>query len=222
MPRPEYVSELLFQDTSRGGSLRITHTILALGLAGVLGGVTHLTAQQEISPAFTSTGELVLPTGYREWVFVGTGLGMTYGPTQRPSTLPAAFENIYVPREAYRVFMQSGRWPERTIFIMEGRSVQSHQLLANVGQTQGDALYIEASVKDTARFPYSGWAYFNFGGQPNPRPTARPLATTIDCYRCHVENTAVENTFVQYYPALFEAARKFGTIKPMFDPRKRF
>jgi hypothetical protein len=95
-------------------------------------------------------------------------------------------------------------------------------LLANVGQTQGEALYIEASVKDTARFPDSGWAYFNFGGQPNPRPTARPLATTIDCYRCHVENTAVENTFVQYYPALFEAAQKFGTIKPTFDPRKRF
>jgi hypothetical protein len=32
----------------------------------------------------------------------------------------------------------------------------------------------------------------------------------------------VENTFVQYYPALFEAAQKFGTIKPTFDPRKRF
>jgi hypothetical protein len=27
---------------------------------------------------------------------------------------------------------------------------------------------------------------------------------------------------VQYYPALFEAAQKFGTIKPTFDPRKRF
>src|SRR5437899_2752628 len=43
------------------------------------------TAQQSAdSPVFTASGELVLPNAYREWVFLGTGLGMTYGPAKRP------------------------------------------------------------------------------------------------------------------------------------------
>jgi hypothetical protein len=32
----------------------------------------------------------------------------------------------------------------------------------------------------------------------------------------------VEHSFVQFYPALFEAARRFGTIKATYDPAKRF
>jgi hypothetical protein len=179
-------------------------------------------AQGRTAPAFTSAGELILPTDYREWIFVGTGLGMTYGPTKRTSEQSLVFDNIYVAREAYGSFLQSGTWPEGTMFVMEGRASESHQLLANAGQTQGDARFLEASVKDSTRFPDTTWGYFNFGAFPNPRSTARPLAKTSSCYTCHAENTAVENSFVQYYPALFAAAKKHGTVKPTYDPTKRF
>ena len=30
--------------------------------------------------SFTKSGELVRPTDYREWIFLSSGLGMTYGP----------------------------------------------------------------------------------------------------------------------------------------------
>jgi hypothetical protein len=178
-------------------------------------------AQEATAPSFTSTGELVLPSDYREWVFVGTGLGMTYGSEARPAGTPPVFDNVFVPRDAYRAFMQSGKWPERTILVMEGRASEAHQLLANTGTVQGEAKYVEAAVKDTARFP-SGWGYFAFGAANALRPSARVLPSSFDCYSCHVENTAVENTFVQFYPVLFEAAKKLGVVKSTYDPRRRF
>ena len=44
------------------------------------------------------------------------------------------------------------------------------------------------------------------------------MKTTAACYECHAANTAVDNTFVQYYPTLFEVAKRLGTVKPTYDP----
>jgi hypothetical protein len=71
---------------------------------------------------------------------------------------------------------------------------------------------VEAEVKD-ARFP-DGWAFFNFRGAD----TAAPLAgqDVASCVECHTKNTAVERTFVQFYPTLLEVARAKGTVKAGF------
>src|SRR2546422_3204254 len=34
------------------------------------------------SPSYSTSGELIRPTDYREWVYVTSGLGMTYGSAQ--------------------------------------------------------------------------------------------------------------------------------------------
>jgi len=36
------------------------------------------------------------------------------------------------------------------------------------------------------------------------------------CVECHTKQTAVERTFVQFYPTLLEVARQKGTLKPGF------
>lgn len=199
-------------------------SLLAAALAVVLAGTYTGSAQNASgeAPVFTAEGELAVPTGYREWVFVGTGLGMQYGPNKRPDTADLVFDNIYVNPSSYRAFISSGKWPEKTIFVMEGRVRETHALLANEGQTQGELRHLEASVKDTARFPGLTWGYFNFGRAQAPRPSAKALPTSAGCNTCHANNTAVDNTFVQYYPALFEAAKKFGTVKPTYDPARKF
>ena len=193
---------------------------LVMTIAGSFNSVAQV--QSTDAPAFTSAGELILPSDYREWVFVGTGLGMTYGPAKRAEGAPLVFDNIYVTRDAYRAFMRSGKWPDRTMFIMEGRASESHELLANTGQAQGEARFLEAAVKDPSRFPDTIWGYFNFGGAKAPRASARQIPKSFDCYTCHAQNTAVENTFVQFYPALFEVARKLGTVKTTYDPARKF
>jgi hypothetical protein len=79
---------------------------------------------------------------------------------------------------------------------------------------------LESAVKDTARFPDGGWGYFTFG-RAGSLASAAPLPATASCYACHRNNTAVENTFVQFYPTLFEVARKAGTVKASYDPLKK-
>ena len=63
-----------------------------------------------------------------------------------------------------------------------------------------------------------GWAFFNFGRAGALADTAAPLTgeRVARCIECHTEHTAVERTFVQFYPTLLEVAREKGTLKPGF------
>src|SRR4026209_2665681 len=95
---------------------RVTSLACVLLLTVVFGLGGSAQPAPPVAPAFTVSGELMLPTDYREWVFLGTGLGMTYGPARRATGEPLVFENTYVTRDAYLQFMRSGTWPEKTMF----------------------------------------------------------------------------------------------------------
>ena len=171
---------------------------------------------------FSSDGKLQFPGDYRgEWVYLTSGLGMTYGPTQPAAGEPRFFDNVFVNPQSYRAFVKTGRWPDKTMFILEVRNSEQKASINNGGQTQGPRiLAIESSVKD-ARFP-DGWGYFEFGG--GTRPIAREgelKPQSESCYACHKANTAVENTFVQFYPTLMDVAQRLGTVKPTYDPNHK-
>ena len=169
-------------------------------------------------PQYAADGTLVRPADYREWVYVSSGIGMTYGPAQ--SAAPSGnFDNVLVNRASYTQFMNTGRWPDKTIFVLEIRSAEDDASINNGGYTQGALRAIEAEVKDS-RFA-GGWAYFGFGGPPDLAATASPLPATASCYTCHKANTAVEQTFVQFYPTLMEVARRMGTVRPDYDPARK-
>ena len=132
------------------------------------------------------------------------------------------FTNVYVTPPAYREFMKSGTWPDKTMFILEVRRAESAASIDNVGKSQGALVAIESAVKDVARFGgnagSNGWGYFSFDGADGLASSAKALPTSASCYSCHAANTAVDNTFVQFYPTLFEVAKRLGTVKPTFDP----
>ena len=161
-------------------------------------------------------GRLAFPSQYREWVFLSAGLGMNYGPNAPAPGQPQSFTNVYVNPASYRAFMQSGAWPDRTLFVLEIRNAASEGSINHSGHYQTDLVAIEANVKD-ARLP-GGWGFFNFGSQQGGMA---PLPTTATCYTCHAANGAVEHTFVQFYPALMDIARKFGTVKADYHDRDR-
>jgi hypothetical protein len=115
--------------------------------------------------------------------------------------------------------MQTGAWPNGTIFILEGRNSSSEGSINKGGRFQTALAGIEAEVKDS-RFP-DGWAYFNFGSAARGlRDAVEPLAGAAlergQCVECHTKNAAVERTFVQFYPTLLEVARQKKTLKPGF------
>ena len=72
-------------------------------------------------PEFTADGKLVKPKDYREWIYLSSGLGMTYseqGATPNPNP---NFDNVFVEPSAYRKFVETGRWPDKTVFVLEIR-----------------------------------------------------------------------------------------------------
>ena len=121
-----------------------------------------------------------------------------------------AFTNVFVNPSAYRSFLATGHWPDKTMLVLEIRASASKGSINRGGSYQSDLIAIEGEVKDSTKFPQSGWAFFAFGKDS----TGKLLPRTQDCHACHADHGAVDNTFVQFYPALLEIAKKKGTVKP--------
>ena len=155
-------------------------------------------------PQYTGDNHLLRPTDYREWIFLSSGLGMSY------STQPGheMFTNVFVPQWAYQEFLKSGKWPNKTIFVVEDRFATSKGSINKVGHYQTDSMGIGVEVKDETRFPEK-WAYFSFD-EDTKSASANPKA---GCWSCHEEHAAVEHSFVQFYPTLKPVAKKFGTYR---------
>jgi len=160
-------------------------------------------AQAESAPRFTEDGRLIRPDGYREWVFVGASLGMTYedGAAEEGQR---RFHNVYLHPSAYQEYKSSGVFPDSTILVLEILSAASQASINRDGYFEDKVVALEAAVKDTRRFP-ERWAYFSFDTPEGPSaPSAAPFPKER-CWSCHSEHAAVDNVFTQFYPALREA-----------------
>ena len=156
-------------------------------------------------PKYTADGGLMHPRNYREWVFLSSGLGISYDKAQKQPV----FNNVFANPEAYRSFLASGAWPDGTMLVLESRASADRGSIIRSGSYQMSLLGIEVEVKDRTKFPGSGWAFFAFGKSN----TGKLLPRTRDCYSCHAEHGAVDNTFVQFYPTLLDVAKQKGTVK---------
>jgi hypothetical protein len=153
---------------------------------------------------YSSKNELIRPSGYRDWVFLSAGFGMTYNPAAGGHDM---FTNVFVPQWAYQRFLQSGKWPEGTTFVVEERGADSRASINQHGHYQtADLMGLGVEVKDSSRFPEK-WAYFSFDGDTKSA-AANPKE---GCFQCHDAHAAVEHSFVQFYPTLKPVAQKFGT-----------
>ena len=182
-------------------------TFMAAATAAVLDA-----GQSAEAPRYTKGSNLIRPADYREWIYVSSGLGMEYNPT--PGSQGQSFGNVFVNPSSYREFMKTGKWPDKTTFVLEFRASTSEGSINKAGRFQSQLVGLEAEVKDS-RFP-DGWAFFNFGRGNALQDSAEPLPVDRGCVECHTKNTAVERTFVQFYPTLLDVARKMKTVKPGF------
>ena len=185
--------------------MKIRHLVaLALTTASAV-----LSAQESAprDPRFTSDGQLIRPENYREWVYLSSGLGMTYGTGKAPKE--PRFDNVFVTPQAYQAFLQTGTWPDKTMFILEVRASATNGSINKGGHFQEGIVGLEAHVKDEARFPKK-WAFFNLN---NTAPSVKAMDANSSCQTCHEKNGAVDETFVQFYPTLLPIAKAKGTFK---------
>ena len=169
------------------------------------------TISTESGPAYESDGRLKLPANYREWIFLSSGIDMSYS-AEPGMAGHSMFDNVFVEPTAYREFVRTGTWPDGTSLVLEGRSAAEKGSINKHGKFQsGDVMGVEVHVKDTKRFQ-GGWAFFSFEGA---RP-AQMIPMTAGCYACHQQHAAVDTTFVQFYPTLLNIATLKGTLSPAY------
>ncbi|HKF46986.1 MAG TPA: cytochrome P460 family protein [Terracidiphilus sp.] len=164
------------------------------------------------APAYAANGDMLPIANYREWVYLSTGMDMNYNPKAMAMD-HSMFDNVFVNPEAYRSFVATGTWPDKTVMALEVRKGQSKGSINQRGQFQGEEILgFEVHVKDEARFP-GGWAFFDFD---SPQKNGTLIPSGAPCYSCHLQHGAVNTTFVQFYPTLLPIARAKGTLSPEF------
>jgi len=158
---------------------------------------------------FEGKDTLVRPVGYREWVFVGSSLGLRYDQNagEKPASRSEPYHNVYINPTAYREFSNTGKFPEGTMMILELASAETKNEPGLQGSYQKSYLALEASVKDSKRFE-NGWAYFSFTEKDGkPKSKARPFPSA-DCWSCHHQKAATDHVFTQFYPVLRAVMQK--------------
>jgi hypothetical protein len=160
------------------------------------------------APAYTADGLLLMPKNYREWVYLTSGIDMSYSSTQNPDH--SVFDNVFVNPSAYRAFLKTGTWPDKTILVVENRAAESPVSINRRGHTQStERTGLEVHVKDSA---HGGWSFYGFGN--GNQGTLFPH--TASCYSCHEQHGAVDTTFVQFYPTLITVAKAKNTLSSAY------
>jgi hypothetical protein len=165
-------------------------------------------ASSSDAPIYTADGQLKLPEKYREWIFLSSGVDMSYTPGAADHSM---FDNVFVNPSSYQAFQQTGTWPDKTTLVLEVREAKGASSINKSGHTQSpDIMGLEIHVKD-ANLP-GGWAFF----EANSPTTTRLIRRPASCYQCHESHAAVDTTFVQFYPTLLGLAKSKGTLSPAY------
>lgn len=167
--------------------------------------------QKSDTPRFTADGKLEFPAHYREWIFLTSGLDMSYAPRPAGMQGHSMFDNVFVNPSAYQAFLETGTWPDQTMLVLEVRGAGSNASINKSGHFQtNDVMGREVHLKDK-RVP-GGWAFYGFD---EAKPTT-PFPHEMDCYSCHEAHAAVDTTFVQFYPTLLTLAEQKGTLSTAY------
>ena len=171
----------------------------------ILAALLATAAQADETPHYTADGKMEMPADYRQWVFLTSSIDLAYQAGD-PGSMHM-LDNVFVNPAAYREFLATGHWPDKTIFIKENRTAESAGTLSKGGRFQTGILSAEIHVRDDAHSP-AGWAFY--GSDDGKKPGAL-FAAGASCYSCHQAHGTVDTTFVQFYPTLIDTAKAKNT-----------
>jgi Cytochrome P460 len=202
---------MIYGDPVKSRIFLASAALLAVSVLVVLFHHTPVASAAAVqAPAYAPNGDMLPLPNYREWIYLSSGLGMTYSP--QPGGM-IMFDNVFVNPETYRSFVATGTWPDKTILVLESRGAESKGSINQSGHYQSAGVMgLSVHVKDEARFP-GKWAFFSFAS-PNGNGKLFPQAAA--CYSCHAAHAAVDTTFVQFYPTLLPIAHDKKTLSDAF------
>ena len=164
---------------------------------------------QQSAVVFNADGTMQLPTGFRNWVFVGAPLtpnGLNNGKANFPE-----YHNVYIEQKNVDAYLKTGEFPEGTVIVKELTRVLnpdfpdgSRKEPSGRGYFNGEYNGIDLTIKDSKRFAKTnGWGFFTFGHHPLPYDKVAAEKPVTECAGCHIANVAATDmTWIQFYPLL--------------------
>jgi hypothetical protein len=167
-------------------------------------------------PQYTDTGELKLPTNWRQWIWVGepfTPNALNGGQANFPE-----FHNVYIEPGSYAIYKKTGAFPDGTIFVKELQLTlgPAENPDGSRGEPSGRGYFpgafngADVTVKDIKRFADTGgWGYFNFNHHEPKALTAKARAKS-ECAFCHIASAKRDEVWTQFYQILDEVPAPKG------------
>lgn len=203
--RPSRLSARIFSRTAAAG------VIFAAALATVAtSSSTAASATPDWGPKWTSNGDLLLPTGYHQWVFLGSPL-TPHALNGDKAAFPE-YHNVYIQPQAYAIYRETGEFPEGTILLKELQLTMpgthedgSRNEVSGRGYFPAATNGIDISVKDSRRFKDTqNWGFFNFGHHAPPYAKTAAALPADACAGCHIAN-ATDMVFKRFYAPILDA-----------------
>lgn len=166
------------------------------------------TSPLDALPRYDSSGALLRPRDFETWVFVGASTGLSYEPGMS-SRGSGEFKNVYITPEAYKAYLATGKFPEKTMLALALYDPSDKVSPAKTGYFEGEFKSLAFAVKDRN---HSGdvWSYYDFSMDGVHLADSARAFPKSQCYNCHHQHALDDNVFVQFYPVLRKA----------FDARK--
>ena len=181
----------------------VKKTFTSIAVVGVLAQLLVVVPAVAEEYYTIKNGVLERPTGYREWIYVGTPVtpnDMNDGKAAFPD-----FHNVYIDPKSWAHWKKTGEFRDGTILMKELVSVGSKSAVSGNGYFQGDFIGLEATIKSKKHFPNepNNWAYYSFSTPDHKMltPSAKAFPTAA-CNACHAGAAADDFVFTQYYPVL--------------------
>jgi len=160
-------------------------------------------------PSYAADGKLLLPVGYRKWVFIGAPLtpnGLNGGKAGFPE-----YHHVYLQEKNLEAYQRDGIFPEGTVIVKELALLRKSDYPdgssdSASGRGFGAAVFngLDVTVKDSKRYEKTnGWGFFNFGHHALPYEATSKEASEAECASCHKAGAAkTDMTWVGFYPVL--------------------
>lgn len=167
-----------------------------------------MTSMTEIPGMAMENGEVELPEGFREWVFIGAPLtpnALNGGAAAFPE-----FHHVYIEPNAYAAYKKTGTFPEGTVIVKELVTLKSAEYddgsrdeASGRGFFADEFAGIDMMVKDTQRYAATdGWGFFNYGHHKPPYQKTAAALPAENCSGCHTANADDDMVFTGFYPIL--------------------
>jgi len=158
-------------------------------------------------PEYTSSGDLILPKGFEQWVYLGSPLtpnALNGGHANFPE-----FHNVYMEPGSYEIYQKTNAFPEGAILFKELQLTLPQQNPdgsrtepSGRGYFPGALNGADVTVKDTKRYADTGgWGYYNFNHHEPKAPTAK-LKPQTECAYCHQASAKKDEVWTQFYVRL--------------------